>query len=163
MPGFARAALKKIYNEKSINLLLKREGGKDIDISYSDRVGYRTYKSLDELNEHMNRRDSISAVVDNETEKIYCSFASPLGKQWVVLVYDKEKIFKKWGSWNTEISLLESNDSPGLNRTNMLWLPRRDGRRKLYTGIDENWLELVKDGATGQFSFELPEVHSVKY
>ena len=163
MPWFATAALKKFYREKSVELLLKKEGGKDLGVHYTDTVGYRTYKSEDELKHHLQNKDSISAVVDNSTGKMYCSVGLKGLKKWVELVYNKEKCAKIWGTTHFEISTKEGLLDISGDLTNILWLPNRSTKRKLYYCVDENWLELTKQNCTGNIIFQLPQVYGVKY
>ena len=163
MPWFASAALKKLYSEKSVGLLLKKEGGKNLDLCHRDTVEYRTYKSMDDLLEHITKKDGISAVMDNDSGRMFCSVYFKKEKKWVELVQKKKNSVRMYGTWYSEISVQKNGAKASNNLTNILWLPNREGKENSYYSIDENWLELMKDPSNGKFVFQLPQVYGVKY
>ena len=163
MHWFASAALKKLYHEKSVGLLLKKEGGKNLDLCQFDTVAYRTYKSEEDLLKHVKNKDGISAVVDNDSGKMFCSVSFKKEKKWVELVHNEELCSEMYSTWHCEISLGKIGEKASNNLTNILWLPNREGKENSYYCIDENWLELLKEPTNGKLVFQLPRVYGVKY
>ena len=169
MPWFAVTALQRFYNDRSMDLLLQQEGGKNLNVYYSDTVGYATYKSMDYLDKLFLDRKPVSAVQDKNSGKLYGSVLNdstePSKTKWVEILLDHDESVELWSTYYCRIYTGESTKFENVvELVHILFLPNREkGESMRYYCVDENWLEMAREGQLDKFIFRLPRAHGVKY
>ena len=189
LPWFAKAAMEKFYNERSLECLLSYEGsGKKNDWSeydsYSDiGTGYGhfvSYKSTEVVRDDIMKGIPVSAISMDEGQTVQFAVGSGKNKKYYNLeVHDStgKTIFCTWHTWidvgaPTQIEHKQVAEAfrkktldcilllPDLAKDNIS-KNEYDQLKYFYHGITKEWRERFYENGTAKYI--LPRVINVKY
>ena len=187
MPWFAKAALEKFYNERSLECLLSRENDNTEGLNYEYKekqlgTGYGhfvTYKNIGEIQKDILDGIPISALSIDQGNTVLVCVGRTEKKYYKLVLHDTTGTML-WCTWHTHIGVGEQTNiqhehvEQAFSSSNLeciLFLPNlakknigtdNDGNKKyLYHAITQEWRERMYENDTVKYI--LPRVMNVQY